>query len=74
MDRMLDETDRLNDAAEALPRNVKDWRLRLETGTILKLSRRLAARLRLQDPLAGRVKLSRSDAVLSVASALRYLA
>jgi farnesyl-diphosphate farnesyltransferase len=74
MDRMLDETDRLNDAAEALPRSVKDWRLRIETGTILKLSRRLAARLRLRDPVAGRVKLSRGDAALSVASALRYLA
>jgi squalene synthase HpnC len=74
MDRMLDETDRLNDAAEALPRSVKDWRLRIETGTILKLSRRLATRLRRQDPVAGRVKLSRSDAALSVASALRYIA
>jgi farnesyl-diphosphate farnesyltransferase len=74
MDRMLDETDRLNDEAEALPRSVKDWRLRVETGTILKLSHRLAARLRFQDPVAGRVKLSRTDAALSVTSALRYLA
>ena len=73
MDRLLDEVDRLNDAAEALPRAVKDWRLRIETGTILNLSRRLTARLRRQDPLAGRVKLSRSDAVLSAARALRYL-
>jgi farnesyl-diphosphate farnesyltransferase len=73
MDRMLDETDRLNDAAAALPRSVKDWRLRVETGTILNLSRRLAARLRREDPLAGRVKLSRSEAALSVAGALRYI-
>jgi len=74
MNRLLDEVDRLNDAAAALPRCVKDWRLRIETGTILNLSRRLTARLRKQDPLAKRVKLSRSDAALSVAGALRYLA
>jgi phytoene/squalene synthetase len=74
MDRLLDECDRLNDAAEALPRRVRDRRLRVETGTIVALSRRLAARLRRQDPVAGRVKLSRADAGLSVAGALRFLA
>jgi hydroxysqualene synthase len=73
-DRLLDRVDALNDEADALPRRVRDWRLRLETGTIVALSRRLARRLRRQDPVAGRVKLSRADAVLSVAGALRYLA
>ena len=73
IDRLLDEVDRLNDEAEALPRRVTDRRLRVETGTIVALSRRLARRLRRQDPIAGRVKLSRADAGLSAAGALRYL-
>ena len=72
-DRLLDEVDRLNQAADALPRRVKDRRLRVETATIVALSRRLARRLRRQDPVAGRVKLSRADAVLSLAGALRFL-
>ena len=73
IDRLLDAVDRLNDEADALPRRVRDRRLRVETGTIVALSRRLAARLRREDPIAGRVKLSRADAGLSVAGALRYL-
>ncbi len=74
IDRLLDEVDTLNDTGAGLPRSVKDWRLRIETGTIVALSRRLAQRLRRQDPVAGRVKLSRGDAALSVAGALRFLA
>ena len=69
-DRLLDEVDRLNAAAAALPRRVQDRRLRVETATILALSRRLARRLRRQDPVAGRVKLSRGDVVASVLRAL----
>ena len=72
IDRLLDAVDRLNDAAEALPRRVRDRRLRVETGTIVALSRRLAARLRREDPIAGRVKLSKADGGLSVAGALRF--
>lgn len=72
-DRLLDHVDALNIDAAPLPRLVKDWRLRIETGTILALARRLAKRLRKQDPVAARVKLSRADAALSVTRALRHL-
>ena len=72
-DRLLDEVDRLNAAADGLPRRVRDWRLRLETAAIVALSRRLAARLRRQDPVAGRVKLTRGDAAMAAARALRRL-
>lgn len=71
--RLLDHVDALNIDAAPLPRLVKDWRLRIETGTILALARRLAKRLRKQDPLAMRVKLSRADAALSVTRSLRHL-
>ena len=53
-DSLLDECDRLNDAAADLPRLVRDRRLRLECAVILGLSRRLARRLRGGDPVAGR--------------------
>jgi len=44
--------------------------LRAETAVIAKLAQRLSARLRRADPLAGRVKLSRGDALLSVLGSL----
>ena len=72
--RLLDECDRLNDAARALPCRVQDRRLRLETAVIVNLSHRLARRLRADDPLAARVKLRPVDVVLSVAASGRYLA
>ncbi len=74
LDALLDETDRLNQAAADLPRRVRDRRLRVETAVIVNLSRRLARRLRREDPVAGRVKLSKGDVAASVALALRYLA
>jgi farnesyl-diphosphate farnesyltransferase len=64
--RLLDHCDTLNQAGAALPRHVRDTRLRLETAIIARLSQRLAARLRAGDPLATRVKLHPLD----VASAL----
>ncbi len=73
IDGLLDEVDRLNAAAAALPRRVQDRRLRIETGTIVALSRRLAARLRRQDPVAGRVKLSRGDMAASLIRAMAVL-
>jgi squalene synthase HpnC len=73
IDQLLDAVDHLNATAADLPRRVRDRRLRVETGTIVALSRRLARRLRRQDPVAGRVKLSRGDAVASVVRALGYL-
>jgi squalene synthase HpnC len=71
---LLDEVDRLNLTAEDLPRRVRDRRLRVETAVIVGLAKRLARRLRREDPVAGRVKLTKSDVGASVALALRYLA
>jgi squalene synthase HpnC len=67
---LLDRTRDLNRAAVQLPRNVGDRRLRLETAVILGLAVRLEKRLRNNDPLAGRVKLRKIDAVLSVATSV----
>jgi squalene synthase HpnC len=67
---LLDRCDTLNAEATALPRLVRDRRLRIETGVIAALARRLTARLRRQDPVAGRVKLTRIDAVGALLGAL----
>jgi farnesyl-diphosphate farnesyltransferase len=45
----------------------------VETAIISQLSRRLSARLRAGDPVARRIKLTKTDAVFSVLAALRYL-
>jgi farnesyl-diphosphate farnesyltransferase len=73
-DGLLDECDRLNDQAAALPGLVRDRRLRLECAVITGLSRRLARRLRARDPVAGRVKLLKQDVAGSVVASLRYAA
>jgi farnesyl-diphosphate farnesyltransferase len=70
---LLERTEALCATAGNLPRRTRDRRLRLETAVIVGLANRLAARLRRGDPLATRVKLSRSDAVASVLAALRFL-
>jgi squalene synthase HpnC len=70
---LLDRCDALNTEAVALPARTRDRRLRLETAVIVGLSRRLARRLRRGDPLAARVRLTKSDAVASVFAALRFL-
>ena len=70
---LLDRCDALNAEGSALPGLVRDRRLRLETGVITNLARRLARRLRHRDPIATRVKLTKADAVLSVLVALRHL-
>ena len=72
-DALLDACDGLNRRARALPRQVRDRRLRLETAVILGLSQRLAARLRRGDPVATRVKLGRSDVLASLLGALRFV-
>lgn len=69
---LLDRVDALNAQAMALPRATRDRRLRVEVAVIVGLSRRLAARLRRGDPVATRVRLRKSDAVLAVLSALRH--
>ncbi len=73
LDRCLDEVDRLNRVASTLPGAIRDRRMRLEAAVIVSLSHRLARRLRREDPLAGRVRLRRGDAVRSLAAALRHL-
>ena len=71
---LLDRADALNAEAAALPRAVRDRRLRVETAVIAALARRLARKLRRGDPVARRVKLTKADAALSVAAALRFAA
>ena len=71
--RLLDEVDGLNEAASALPLQVRDRRLRLEVAVILGLSRRLARRLRNGDPVATRVKLRKADVAGSLLGAARFL-
>jgi len=61
IDRCLDATDALLDRSEPLSRAVRDRRLGAETATIQRLARRLAARLRREDPMAGRVKHRAAD-------------
>jgi len=70
---LLDQVDTLNRQAVGLPRATADRRLRIETAVIVGLAHRLARRLRHGDPLASRVKLTRSDATTAVLAALRYL-
>ena len=71
-DNMLDQVDALHAVASALPRRVRDRRLRLETGVILGLSQRLARRLRAEDPVAGRVRLHKTDVAGAMLGALRF--
>jgi farnesyl-diphosphate farnesyltransferase len=71
---LLAQCDALNETASQLPRLVADRRLRIETGVILGLARRLTARLHAGDPLATRVKLKGIDVVTSILGALRFAA
>jgi farnesyl-diphosphate farnesyltransferase len=70
---LLDRVNRLNHAASELPEIVRDRRLRLETGVIHGLASKLAKRLWHNDPIAGRVKLSKSDFILSTIGSLQFL-
>lgn len=74
LDRMLAATAELNAAAAALPRGTLSRRLSAETAIIHRLACRLTARLRREDPLAGRVKLRAPDIARALASGLRHLA
>ena len=73
LDMLLDRCDGLIATAAGLPGATRSRRLRLEVGVILGLARRLAARLRRGDPLAARVKLTKSDAVFAIIAAVRFL-
>jgi squalene synthase HpnC len=61
LDRLLDGTDRLIAEARALPGAVRSFGLRCECAVIVDLAERLSRRLRRGDPLAGRVKLAKTD-------------
>jgi phytoene/squalene synthetase len=61
VDRALDRCDALLDGAAGLPGALASRRLAGEAATILWLGRRLSARLRRGDPLAGRVAPTRLD-------------
>jgi farnesyl-diphosphate farnesyltransferase len=71
---LLQHCNELNRAAAALPREVRDRRLRLECGVIVNLARRLTNRLRRNDPLAMRVSLAKPDVLFSLLGALKWLA
>lgn len=60
MDRLLDEVDRLLGSADGLAA-LRSRSLAGEAAAIRALARKLAARLRREDPLAGRVALSKAD-------------
>ena len=64
IDRCLDETEALLRRAETMPGSVRRRGLRWESAFILKLAWALAARLRRQDPVAGRVKVSKAGWLL----------
>ena len=51
--------------ARRLPDVLKDFRLRAESATIVRLADRMIAALRRRDPLAERVKPSKRDFLLS---------
>lgn len=61
IDVLLDGVDRLMTSARRLPAAVPDLRLRAECATIVTLAETLSGRLRREDPVAGRVALSKSD-------------
>jgi farnesyl-diphosphate farnesyltransferase len=61
IDSLLDRTEALIAAARDLPPRVGARGLRWESAVIVSLAGRLARRLRQGDPLATRVKLSKSD-------------
>jgi squalene synthase HpnC len=70
---LLDRVDGLNDTATGLPESVRNRWLRLETAIIHGLAKRLARRLAHNDPLAGRVKLKKADAVFAVLTSIASL-
>ena len=66
LDRLLDGTAALIVKARELPPLVKSPGLRRECAVIVNLAERLTRRLRRGDPLAGRVKLTKSDFALAL--------
>lgn len=71
IDRCLDGADALLDRSEPLARMVRSRRLGAEVAVIQCLARRLSARLRREDPMAGRVKHGRTDLLVALLAGLR---
>jgi squalene synthase HpnC len=73
IDRCLDGCDRLLDRSEPLAGMIRARRLAAEVTVIQRLARRLAARLRREDPLAGRVGHSKLDLLAGMVAGLGRL-
>ncbi|MEM6487745.1 MAG: squalene synthase HpnC [Pseudomonadota bacterium] len=73
IDRCLDGTDALLDRAAPLARQVRSRRLAAEIAVIQALARRLAGRLRREDPLATRVAHRKRDLVRGAMAGLARL-
>ncbi|MEM6624031.1 MAG: squalene synthase HpnC [Pseudomonadota bacterium] len=73
LDQMLDLCEALLAVARTRPVPPVSRRLHAETALITRLATRLAQRLRAEDPLAGRVKLSKLDFARAALSGLRAL-
>lgn len=67
LDAALDRVEEALDRAAALPRLLASRRLALQSTVTIALARRLLARLRAADPVAGRVALSKVDFARSFA-------
>jgi hydroxysqualene synthase len=65
IDMTLDRTAALLVEARRLPDLVRDRRMRWESAAIVALAHRLTAMLRMQDPLARRVKLGKLGALIT---------
>ncbi|MGK9168754.1 squalene/phytoene synthase family protein [Inquilinus limosus] len=74
IDRCLDLVDAMLDTASTLPGQLTSRPLAAEVSVMLWLARRLAARLRVGDPLQGRVALSKADFARALRPGLAVLA
>lgn len=72
VDRMLDGVDRLNDGAAALPAHIRRRGLRMEATAIVAISRKLAAKLRRNDPFARRVALSGAEKIAAMLGGIAF--
>ena len=59
LDDILDGVDALMLEAAALPSGLKSWRLAMESQAIINIALKLSKKLRLNDPIAAPVKLSK---------------
>ena len=63
IDRCLDATDLLIDAARPLPVILENWRLAMESAAIIRLAERLSAKLRARDPIGTRVEFAKPELI-----------